>query len=609
MSIRRCSFLLAVIVSVAVAAQVAPKKTISRAADVPRFTYPVSGTVESLLKSDEAFRPFAAQVRKNVESVLAEYDIAESATQRQLLHTLLALDLLEGKDAQAAQRLEQIRALEDKPAQKYTSELTRRALLDARRVSHDRTSAAYRRAFQESLRRSLDAMPFAMVQNEIKGRKMRAEILTEAMLLGQVAAVMDPVVKKTGALSSEFADRLPGMRMTLVEELPLQGIQAETYSAYLSAHMVQKPDIWAAREVTLESGKAYAATPVAVWDSGVDLNIFRAQVAQEASQPAVLAYDLQVRPATGDLFPLSPEQEGKLPENMKRLKGFMDMEANLDSPEATAVKKEVAQLKSEQVRPFLEQLIATGIYSHGTHVAGILLAGNPYARLVTGRITFDHKMIPDPCPSRELAQRAADAYRQYVAFFKRNHVRVVNMSWGTSVAEYERGLELCGIGTNTEERKKTAREIFEIDKQGLYDAIASAPEILFVVAAGNSNNNASFNEDVPASFTLPNVLAVGAVDRAGDEAPFTSYGPTVIAHANGYEVESYVPGGARMRLSGTSMASPNAANLAAKILAVNSKLTPAEVIAIIRGTEDKTEDGRRFLINPKKAIAQATVPQ
>jgi hypothetical protein len=139
---RRCSFLLAIIVSVTMAAQVAPKKTISRAADVPRFTYPVSGTVESLLKSDEAFHPFAAQVRKNVESVLAEYDIAESATRRQLLHTLLALDVLEGKDTQAAQRLDQIRALEDKPAQKYTSELMWHALLDARRVSRDRSSAA-----------------------------------------------------------------------------------------------------------------------------------------------------------------------------------------------------------------------------------------------------------------------------------------------------------------------------------------------------------------------------------------------------------------------------------------------------------------------------------
>ena len=53
------------------------------------------------------------------------------------------------------------------------------------------------------------------------------------------------------------------------------------------------------------------------------------------------------------------------------------------------------------------------------------------------------------------------------------------------------------------------------------------------------------------------------------------------------------------------MASPNVANLAAKILAVNPKLTPIEVIALIRDTADRSADGRRMLINPKKAIAAA----
>jgi subtilisin family serine protease len=75
--------------------------------------------------------------------------------------------------------------------------------------------------------------------------------------------------------------------------------------------------------------------------------------------------------------------------------------------------------------------------------------------------------------------------------------------------------------------------------------------------------------------------------------------------ANGYEVESYIPGGDRLKMSGTSMASPNVANLAAKILVVNPKLTPPQVIDIIRKTAEKTADGRRNLIDPKKAVAAA----
>ena len=106
-------------------------------------------------------------------------------------------------------------------------------------------------------------------------------------------------------------------------------------------------------------------------------------------------------------------------------------------------------------------------------------------------------------------------------------VRVVNMSWGGSVNDTERELEQCGTGATPEARKALAREIFDIGKKALTQAMAAAPDILFVAAAGNSNSDASFTESMPADIVLPNLLTVGAVDRAGDEAPFTSYGPTV----------------------------------------------------------------------------------
>ena len=127
-----------------------------------------------------------------------------------------------------------------------------------------------------------------------------------------------------------------------------------------------------------------------------------------------------------------------------------------------------------------------------------------------------------------------------------------------------------------------------------------------MAAAGNANSDATLQRSsFPSSIRAPNLLTVGAVDKAGDEASFTSYGPTVAVDANGYEVESYVPGGDRLKMSGTSMASPNVANLAAKILAVNPKLKPTEVIEIIKSTADKTADGRRNLINPTKAVEAA----
>jgi subtilisin family serine protease len=201
--------------------------------------------------------------------------------------------------------------------------------------------------------------------------------------------------------------------------------------------------------------------------------------------------------------------------------------------------------------------------------------------------------------------RFAAALGEYVDFFKRSGVRVVNMSWGGSVKDYEDSLEKCGIGKTADERKQIARGYFEDFKRAMEKAFASAPEIVFVASAGNANSDATFNELVPSSIRAPNLITAGAVDLAGDEASFTSYGPTVVVHANGYEVESYVPGGEKMKFSGTSMASPNTANLAAKIIAVNPKLKPQEVIAIITSTADRTADGRRNLINPRKAVELA----
>jgi subtilisin family serine protease len=80
------------------------------------------------------------------------------------------------------------------------------------------------------------------------------------------------------------------------------------------------------------------------------------------------------------------------------------------------------------------------------------------------------------------------------------------------------------------------------------------------------------------------------VNKAGMETGFTSYGDTVVAYPNGDQVESYGPGGSRMKMSGTSMASPNVANLAAKLIALDPSLTPVQVIELIKKGATASED-------------------
>ena len=290
-----------------------------------------------------------------------------------------------------------------------------------------------------------------------------------------------------------------------------------------------------------------------------------------------------------------------------RLKGFSDLQSNIDSAEASELKKFLSSLKPDEYRSAIEEINLTGNWIHGTHVAGIAVAGNPYARIAVARIEFGHTLRPDPCPSQELAERDARNVQAYVDFMKKNGVRVVNMSWGGSVKGVEEELELCGIGKTPEERKAIARVVFRASqKNALDEGVRQRAGDPLRRGGGKRQPGFLVRRSDSGRHPAPNLLTVGAVDKAGDEASFTSYGPTVIVHANGYQVDSVIPGGEKLAESGTSMASPQVANLAGKILAVNPALKPAGVIALIRDTAEKTADGRRTLINPKKAIDAAT---
>jgi len=85
--------------------------------------------------------------------------------------------------------------------------------------------------------------------------------------------------------------------------------------------------------------------------------------------------------------------------------------------------------------------------------------------------------------------------------------------------------------------------------QALLDAINRSrdADILFIAAAGNSDNDNTFSELIPSGLNLPNLITVGAIDQSGKPTSFTTFGGNVKLYANGFEVESVLPGGARVR--------------------------------------------------------------
>ena len=596
--------LLALAATLAVSAALAQTpKRVDKADDLPRFSYPVQGELETIVRDPQRFNALAASVRRDLEATLAGYEITELAMRRQLIGQLVQLDMLEGRYDDALRRAAEVQRLQEKPADKLLSGLTVRAIVAAVKKTGGRNSPAYTAEVSRFITEELAKFPYLVIRNDIQSAKGGIETFGEALVLGRVRNVLQPVATQTGALSSDLVPNMISARYGLEFVLPLKATLVETYNRYLTANKVDKPDIWAARDVALPAGRNYATVGVVVWDSGVDTQLFPGRVVTAGEKPAMIAFDLHNRPSPYALKALPADLQSKMPTLQARSKGLSDLQSNIESAEATEVKTLLSTLPPAQYKGTIEELRLVGSYSHGTHVAGIAMAGNPYARVANARIEFGHTLLPDPCPTPELHQRAADSFGAYVDFIRKTGARVVNMSWGGDLRSYEVELEQCGVGKDTAERKALARGYFDMHLKALTRAIASAPEVLFITAAGNSGNDATFNDVFPSSIVLPNLVTVGAVDKAGDEASFTSYGPTVLLHANGYQVDSFVPGGRRIAFSGTSMASPQVANLAAKMLAVKPSLKPAEVIAIIRSTAERTEDGRRTLIHPAKALA------
>ena len=388
------------------------KPRIEKAADLPRFSYRIDGAVEDVVRQPERFAAFAAQVRRDIEGVLAGYEIPDKATRRDLLNTLSLLDALEGRWDQALARAEEVRGLQDKPADKLISGLRLRAVSEAAKTQAP-GSEGHRKAVAQIIARELAAVPYKVVENDIRELKASAELAGEGLVLGRVREVMQPIVATSGSLSSEFAWGLVGSRYTLLLTLPLKQTYIEAFSTYLAANTVRKADIWAARDVTIAPGQGRGPVTLAVWDSGVDTALFGKQVARDAKgQPLVVAFDKYSRPSKTELQVIPADLRAQLPQMKSRTKGLSDLQSNIDSPEASEVKVFLSKLSPEGYKAAIEELNLAGNYVHGTHVAGIAMAGNPYARLLVARIEFGHTLKPDPCPSREGALRDASAARQ-----------------------------------------------------------------------------------------------------------------------------------------------------------------------------------------------------
>ncbi|MGB9081028.1 MAG: S8 family serine peptidase [Desulfuromonadaceae bacterium] len=104
--------------------------------------------------------------------------------------------------------------------------------------------------------------------------------------------------------------------------------------------------------------------------------------------------------------------------------------------------------------------------------------------------------------------------------------------------------------------------------QALYDVINAERDMLFIAAAGNSGTDNDTTASYPASYDLPNVVAVAATDSNDLLASWSQYGRrTVDIAAPGVNIYSTLPNSSYAYYSGTSMATPHVTGLTGLIKA------------------------------------------
>ncbi len=238
---------------------------------------------------------------------------------------------------------------------------------------------------------------------------------------------------------------------------------------------------------------------------------------------------------------------------------------------------------------------------HGTHVAGTMGAVSNNNLGVAG-VTWAGKLLP---------------------------VRVLGTSGGT-LGDIAAGMKWAAGGIVPGARANTTpARVINLSLggrgtggQAVQEIIDSAPGAVFVIAAGNANEDAT--NTFPCN--MQNVICVGSTRFNGKRSSFSNYGAPVDVMAAGGQVSedlngdgepdgvlSTLPNGSNQPsydwYNGTSMAAPHVAGIVALMLSVNPDLNAADVETILKETADPAsqcaEGCGAGLVNAQAAVRRA----
>lgn len=254
-------------------------------------------------------------------------------------------------------------------------------------------------------------------------------------------------------------------------------------------------------------------------------------------------------PVFGEIRPAAdPAAEKEIPWGVKRL----NAPAAWDYTAGAGVKVAIIDTGMDYTHPDLaanykggyNAIISTATpmddHGHGTHVSGTIGAVKDSAGVVgvAPKASLYAVKVLDKNGSGQYSW-IVDGIDWAIA----NHMQVINMS--------------LGGGSGTEALKQV---MIKAEQAG----------VTVICAAGNDSGPVNF----PAKY--PQAIAVSASDNTDKIASFSSRGAEILVIAPGVNIYSTRKGGGYTTMSGTSMASPHVAGLAALAIGAGAK-TPDEV--------------------------------
>jgi len=276
-----------------------------------------------------------------------------------------------------------------------------------------------------------------------------------------------------------------------------------------------------------------------------------------------------------------------MPQNIKQIKADAVQAAG---NKGTGVKVAVIDTGIDYTHPDLKDVYAGGynFYNdndnpmddngHGTHCSGIIAA------------TGTHKGIYGTAPGVSLygvkvlgpwGYGSTSDVVEGIYWAKNNSMQVASMSLGSGY-----------------------------DSQAMHDAVINATEngVLIVAAAGNSGSVSGVGETMGYPAKYDEVLAVAAVNKHNHRATWSSTGFNLGVSAPGVRIRSTVPGAEYATYSGTSMATPHVAGVAALVYSAHPDWTNLQVKQKIISTATPLGNHWLYGAGLVNAAAAADIP-